>query len=92
MSSEYEPKSVMGWAFGVGGGIVSMPFAAVKGAIDALGGGDFVDGAGDVFGAALEVGAEFGDEHGGKIISRLLTGVLLGVGLDISHDFLDRDS
>ena len=68
-----------------------MPFAAVKGAIDALGGGDFVDGAGDVFGAALEVGAEFGDTNGGESVSRVLTGLLLGIGFDLPTHFGDPD-
>jgi hypothetical protein len=91
MSKGYEPKSVMGWVFGVGAGILSMPVAAAKGAYDAVNGGDFVDGAVVPFGYAIEVGAEFGDKHGGKIVSRVITGLLLGVGVDIAHGFHDHD-
>ena len=92
MSSGYEPKSVMGTVFGAAGTIIGVPLGVINGGIDAMQGGSFVEGAAEAYIAAYAKAAEFGDEHGGKIISRLLTGVLLGVGLDISHDFLDRDS
>ena len=92
MSSGYEAKSVMGWLFVAGGAVIGVPLGAIKGCIDAMQGGSFVDGAAEFYEATLEKAAEFGDEHGGKIVSRVLTGVLLGVGVDIAHDIQDHDA
>ena len=92
MASKYEPKSLMGWVFTVAGGVVGIPVGLIKGSFDAMQGGSFLDGAADACEATLDKAGEFGDEHGGKIVSRVLTGVLLGVGVDIAHDIHDHDA
>lgn len=92
MAGGYEPKSVMGWVFIGAGGVVGIPVGLIKGSFDAMQGDSFLEGALEAWAATLDKAAEFGDEHGGKIVSRVLTGVLLGVGLDMAHDFHDHDS
>ena len=92
MSSSYEPKSVMGKAFGVAGIFISPAFALLKGCANAVQGREFFEGTADVIDATVDKAAEFGDKHGGKIVSRLLTGILIGLGADISHHFHDHDA
>ena len=88
----YEPKSVMGRIFGIAGIIVSPAAALIKGGCNALQGRNFCEGTEEVMDATVDKVAEFGDKHGGKIVSRLLMGVLFGVGVDIGHDFHDHDA
>ena len=49
-------------------------------------GGSFGEGFENGAAATIEIGAEFGDKHGGKIVRKLVTGILFGVGVDIADD------
>ena len=88
----YEPKSVMGKIFGVAGIIVSPAAALIKGGCNALQGRNFYDGTIDAMDVTVDKAAEFGDQHGGKIVGRVIAGLLLGVGVDIAHGFHDPDA
>jgi len=92
MASSYEPKSVMGKVFMVGGMIIAPAVALAKGGVNALQGRDFYDGTMEAMEATVGLAAEFGDEHGGKIVRRVLTGLLIGIGMDVGHDFFDHDA
>lgn len=92
MSTGYEPKTLMGTVFGAAGTIIGVPLGALKGGRDATQGGSFAKGAAETYMATYATAAEFGDKHGGKIVSRLLTGILIGLGADISHHFHDHDA
>jgi hypothetical protein len=76
MSTEYEPQSVMGWLFGIGSSIVGVPIGAFKGGLDALDGRCFVDSVADVIGRSFEIGARFGDKHGGRIVRGVIVGII----------------
>jgi hypothetical protein len=92
MANSYEVKFLMGRVFGIGGIVVSPAVALVKGGCNALQGRNFYDGTVEVMEATVDKAAEFGDKHGGKIVSRLLTGILIGFGADISHHSHDHDA
>jgi hypothetical protein len=92
MPSNYEVKSVMGKAFGVAGIFISPAFALMKGCANAIQGREFFEGTMDVLDTTVDKAAEFGDKHGGEIVSRLLTGILIGFGADLTHHSHDHDA
>jgi hypothetical protein len=76
MSTEYEPQSVLGWVFGIGGTLVGVPIGAFKGGLDSLDGRSFVDSVADVIGRSFEIGARFGDKHGGRVVRGVIVGII----------------
>ena len=92
MNSTQGPQTIIGNVFACGAAIIGIPFGAIKGGLDAMQGGSFVEGMAEGFFGSYEKAGEFGDKHGGKIVSRLFTGILIGLGADISHHFHDHDA
>jgi hypothetical protein len=86
MASGYEPKSIMGYVFGAASSLASLPVGIINGTIHAADGGSFGEGFENGAAATIEIGAEFGDKHGGKIVRKLVTGILFGLGADIAED------
>ena len=91
MSNTNRPRTIIGNVFACVGAMAGIPIGAIKGGMHAMQGGSFEDVMAEgFFGSYLKAG-EFGDKHGGKILSRLITGVILGVGFDLPGYFGDSD-
>ena len=84
-------KTLWGNVLGTVGVLVAAPVSLVKGAIDALSGGDFDEGVKSVVDPTMKAFGDFGDRHAEHIEQTIITGAAIGIGAAAKAKFDKAD-